>query len=66
MLLLLLLLWRSISLRNTALLVIGLPVSPLAVSAAVKDKATARASRELVGSTCYPTRHKAIATRLVA
>ena len=40
-------LWHSIAFRDAALLVVGLPVSSLAVSAAVHHEATSRACRKL-------------------
>jgi len=44
---------RSVSFGDAVLLVVGLPVSPLAVFAAVEDEATSSASQKL-GSTLTP------------
>jgi hypothetical protein len=55
--------WRSVGLGDAVLLVVGFPVSLLAVSAAVHHEATPGASRKL-RSIGTPFRHETVAANL--
>jgi hypothetical protein len=55
----------TVGLRDAVLFVTSLPMSPLAVPAAVKYEATSRTGREVANNVCFHVGREAIAADLI-